>query len=230
MSSEGPKHIVVSQFARVAKALGHEHRLELLELLAQGERSVEALAERCNLPIANVSQHLQHLRRAGLVTGRRDGKYVRYRLPGGEVITLLGALRHVAEKNLAEVREVVGSYFHARDSLEPVPMDELTQRLRDGLVTVVDVRPEDEFAHGHVPGAISIPLEELEQRLGDLPEDREIVAYCRGPYCVLAFEAVALLRRQGRRARRMKDGFPEWLAAGHPVEVRVQETTGGGAF
>ena len=224
MSSEGPKHILMGQFARVAKALGHQHRLELLELLAQGERSVEALAEHCGLPIANVSQHLQHLRRAGLVVGRRDGKYVRYRLSGSEVVTLLSALRHVAERNLAEVRELVGSYFHDRGSLEPVAMDDLMQRLRDGGVTVIDVRPEDEFTQGHLPGAINIPLVELEARLQELPKDREIIAYCRGPYCLLAFEAVARLRREGRQARRMEDGFPEWLAAGRPVEATTRST------
>jgi ArsR family transcriptional regulator len=224
MSIESPKYLVMSQFARVAKALSHEHRLELLELLAQGERSVEVLAERCGLPVANVSQHLQHLRRGGLIVGRRDGKYIRYRISGSEVVTLLGTLRCVAERNLAEVREVVGGYFHGRDSLEPVSMGDLMQRLRDGLVTVIDVRPEDEFAGGHVPGALNIPLEELEAQLKELPEDREIIAYCRGPYCMLAFEAVTRLRREGRQARRMKDGFPEWLAAGHPVESELKVT------
>lgn len=219
MSSDTPKHQVMRQFARVAKALGSEHRLELLELLAQGESSVEALANQCGLPIANASQHLQHLRRAGLVQGRRDGKYIRYRLSGNEVISAIGAVRLIAERNLAEVREVRSSYFNELDGLEPVPMDELMQRLQGGLATVIDVRPEDEFIQGHVPGAINIPFDELEQRLKDLPDGQEIFAYCRGPYCMLAFEAVALLRQQGRLARRMEDGFPEWHERGNPVAL-----------
>jgi rhodanese-related sulfurtransferase/biotin operon repressor len=219
MSTQNPKHEVMSLFARVAKALAHEHRLELLEQLAQGGRSVEALAASCDLPLANVSQHLQHLRRAGLVVGRRDGKYVRYRISGSDVVTLQSVLRSVAERHLAEVRDVVGTYFHARDELEPVAMDELLERARDGLVTVIDVRPQDEFAQGHVPGALNIPLEELERHLQTLPRDTEIVAYCRGPYCLLAYEAVARLRREGLRARRMEEGFPEWRAAGRPVEA-----------
>ena len=224
MSSKGPNHLLMQQFARVAKALGHEHRLQLLELLAQGERSVEALSTLCDLPVANVSQHLQHLRRAGLVIGQRDGKYIRYRLAGGEVVTLLGALRHVAERHVDEVRELVDRYFQDRDSLEPVPMAVLAQRLQAGEVTVIDVRPADEFAQGHVPGAINIPLDQLAGHIDDLPAGREIVAYCRGPYCMLAFDAVALLRRRGRPARRMEDGFPEWRAAGRPVATRAELT------
>jgi ArsR family transcriptional regulator len=217
VSSDNPKRAVLTQFARVAKALGHGHRLELLELLAQGQCSVETLAERAALPLANVSQHLQHLRRAGLVTAQRDGRHIRYRLSGGEVVTLIGALRQVAERHLAEVREAVSRFYRERDTLEPVAMEDLVQRLRDGLTTVIDVRPEEEFAQGHVPGALNIPLGELERRLAELPENREIVAYCRGPYCMLALEAVALLRRRGRRARRLAQGFPEWRAAGRPV-------------
>lgn len=216
--SSTPKHELMIQFARVAKALAHEHRLEILECLAQGQRSVEALAERCGLPIANMSQHLQHLRRAGLVTTSREGKYVFYRLADDEVIMLLSSLQRVAERNLAEVQQIVDQFLHRRDSLEPIIAEELLQRLQEASVTLLDVRPADEFAQGHLPGAINIPLAELESRLQDLPADREVVAYCRGPYCVLAFEAVALMRKKGLFARRLEAGFPEWKAAGLPTQ------------
>jgi ArsR family transcriptional regulator len=217
MSSEGPKQVLYGHFAEVAKALGHSHRLEILELLAQGERSVEALAERAGLSIANASQHLRLMRQAGLLASRRDGKRILYRLSDPAVLDLTAALRRVGERNLAQVREVVGGYFHERDALEPVSRKELARRLKDGLVTVLDVRPEDEFAAGHLPHALNIPLRELARRLRDLPKSREVVAYCRGPYCVLAFEAVALLRKHGFKVRRLEDGYPEWKAAGLPV-------------
>ena len=217
MSSEGPKQVLYGHFAEVAKALGHGHRLEILELLAQGERSVEALAERAGLSIANASQHLRLMRQAGLLASRRDGKRILYRLSDPAVLDLAAALRRVGERNLAEVREVVGGYFHERDALDPVSRKELARRLKDGLATVLDVRPEDEFAAGHLPHALNIPLRELKRRLRDLPRNREIVAYCRGPYCILAFEAVALLRKRGFKVRRLEDGFPEWKAAGLPV-------------
>jgi rhodanese-related sulfurtransferase/DNA-binding transcriptional ArsR family regulator len=217
MSSEGPKQVLYGHFAEVAKALGHGHRLEILELLAQGERSVEALAERAGLSIANASQHLRLMRQAGLLASRRDGKRILYRLSDPAVLDLAAALRRVGERNLAQVREVVGGYFHERDALEPVSRKELARRLKDGLVTVLDVRPEDEFAAGHLPHAVNIPLRELARRLRDLPKNREVVAYCRGPYCVLAFEAVALLRKHGFKVRRLEDGYPEWRAAGLPV-------------
>jgi len=217
VSSEGPKQVLYGHFAEVAKALGHGHRLEILELLAQGERSVEALAERAGLSIANASQHLRLMRQAGLLASRRDGKRILYRLSDPAVLDLAAALRRVGERNLAEVREVVGGYFHERDALDPVSRKELARRLKDGLATVLDVRPEDEFAAGHLPHAVNIPLRELKRRLRDLPRNREIVAYCRGPYCILAFEAVALLRKRGFKVRRLEDGFPEWKAAGLPV-------------
>ncbi len=223
MSSESPKQRLYTQFAEVAKALGHGHRLEILELLAQGERSVEALAERAGLSVANASQHLRLMRRAGLLASRRDGKRIFYRLSDPAVLDLGAGLRRVAERNLAEVREVVAGYFHQRDALEPVSREELTLRLKGGLVTVLDVRPEDEFAAGHLPQAVNIPLRDLPRRLRDLPKNRDVVAYCRGPYCVLAFEAAALLRKHGFKVRRLQDGYPEWKAAGLPV---VQ---GGGA-
>lgn len=217
MSSQGPKQLLYAQFAEVAKALGHAHRLEILELLAQGERSVESLAERARLSVANASQHLRLMRRAGLLASRRDGKHILYRLSDPAVLALVGALHRVGERTLAEVREVVGGYFQQRDAMEPVSRKDLVQRLKDGLVTVLDVRPADEFAAGHLPDAINIPLRELRRRLRALPKDREIVAYCRGPYCVLAFEAAALLRRHGFKVRRLEDGFPEWKAAGLPT-------------
>ena len=216
MSSENPKRALFAGLADVAKALGSGHRLEIVELLAQGERSVEAVAERMGLPIANTSQHLQVMRRAGLLTARRAGKRVLYRLSDPSVLGLTAALRVVAERQSAEVRDVIGSYFRKRDGLEPVSRRELVRRLKDRVVTVLDVRPEDEYAAGHVPEAVNIPLRELARRLRELPRNREIVAYCRGPYCVLAFEAVALLRERGFKVRRLEDGFPEWKAAGLP--------------
>lgn len=217
MSSQGPKQALFAQFAVVAKTLGHAHRLELLEQLAQGERSVEVLAQSTALSVANASQHLQHMRRAGLVTTRREGKFIYYRLADDAVLDLLAALRQVAERNLAEVDRLVRGYFHDRDNLEPVTREDLLRRLREGAVTVLDVRPEDEFALGHLPGALNIPLRALKARLSDLNPSQEIVAYCRGPYCVLSYEAVAALRARGFKVRRLEDGLPEWRAAGLPV-------------
>ncbi len=217
MSSENPKRALFAGFAEVAKALGNGHRLEILELLAQGERSVEALAERIGLPVANASQHLRIMRRTGLLTSRRDGKRVFYRLSDPSVLDLTASLRRVAERNFAEVREVIAGYFQRRDALEPVSRTELVRRLKDGLVTVLDVRPQDEYAAGHLPKAVNIPLRDLARRLRDIPKSREVVAYCRGPYCVLAFEAVALLRRHGFKVRRLQDGYPEWKSAGLPT-------------
>jgi rhodanese-related sulfurtransferase/biotin operon repressor len=218
-STLNPKRALYAQFAIVAKAIAHEHRLELLELVAQGERSVEALAERSGLSIANVSQHLQNLRRAGLVASRRQAKFVLYRLADEAVLTMLAALQKVAERNVGEVERILRSYFHARDELEPVSRAELTQRMKKGLVTVIDVRPEDEFALGHIPGARNIPLSQLKRYLSKLDRKTEVVAYCRGPYCVMSFEAVAQLRKLGFNARRLEDGLPEWKAAGFPVQT-----------
>jgi ArsR family transcriptional regulator len=219
MSSVSPKQHVFASLAQIAQALGHAHRLELLEHLGQGERGVEDLAARANLTLANTSRHLQLLRRAALVVGRRDGKRVYYRLAGDDVVVgLLDALSRVGERNSAEIARVMASYFRARDDLEAVSREELLDHLRSGAVTILDVRPEDEFAHGHLPAALNVPLARLECRLAELPPDREIVAYCRGPWCVLSFEAVALLRRRGYRVRRLEDGFPEWKVAGLPVE------------
>jgi rhodanese-related sulfurtransferase/DNA-binding MarR family transcriptional regulator len=220
MSSPGPKQHVFESLAEIARALGHAHRLELLEHLGQGEHSVEHLAERTGLTLANASRHLQLLRRAGLVVGRRNGKRVYYRLAEEDAaVRLLHALSAFGERSSAEIARVVASYFHARDALEPVSRVELLDRLRCGAVTLLDVRPEDEFAQGHLPGALNVPLAQLAQRLAELPPGREVVAYCRGPWCVLSFEAVAMLRGQGYRVRRLEDGLPEWKAAGLPVET-----------
>jgi rhodanese-related sulfurtransferase len=190
-----------------------------VEQLAQGERSVEVLAQRTGLSIANASQHLARLRRAGLIANRRDGKFVHYRLADDAVLDVLGALRRIAERNVAEVERVVRSYFDQRDSLEAVSRQELVARARTRLVTILDVRPEDEFALGHLPGALNIPLRELEGRLAEINPEHEIVAYCRGPYCVLSYEAVAQLRARGFKVRRLEDGLPEWRAAGLPIVV-----------
>ena len=214
----GPKQQLYLQFAEMAKALGHAHRLEILELLAQGERSVESLAERAGLSIGNASQHLRLMRQAGLLVSRRDGKRILYRLSDPAVLDLTAALHRLAERNLGEVKSVLAGYFNQRDSMEPVSRKELSRRLRDGLVTVLDVRPPDEFAAGHLPNAVNIPLRDLTRRVGKLPKKQEVVAYCRGPYCVLAFEAVAMLRSRGFEARRLEDGYPQWEAAGLPVE------------
>jgi ArsR family transcriptional regulator len=217
-SALSPKRALYAQFAIVAKAMAHENRLELLELVAQGERSVEDLAERSGISVANASQHLQHLRRAGLVAARRQAKFVLYRLADEAVLSMLAAMQKVAERNLGEVERILRSYFHERDALEPVSRAELTQRMKKGLVTIIDVRPADEFALGHVTGARNIPLSELKRHLSKLDRKTEIVAYCRGPYCVLSFEAVAQLRKLGFKARRLEDGLPEWRAAGLPVQ------------
>lgn len=220
MSSIGPKQAIFASLAEVAQALGHAHRLELLEHLAQGERSVEGLAARAGLNFANASRHLQILRRARLVEAQRHGKHVLYRLAGdAQVVELMKALGRVGERNVAEVNRVMTDYFHARDALEAVSREDLVSRLHDGLVTVLDVRPEDEFALGHLPGALNIPLAELDRRLAELPANREVIAYCRGPYCVLSFEAVAALRMRGYVVHRLEDGYPEWRAAGLPVEA-----------
>ena len=226
MSTGNFKHDLFSQFARVAKAMSNANRLELLEFLAQGERSVEALSEVSGLTVANTSQHLQNLRQAGLVTSRKQGQKVFYQISGEDVTGLLGSLRDVAERHLSDVEQLVKSYLTIKDSLEPIPAPELLQRARDGLVTVLDVRPAEEFDAGHLPNAINIPLGELEAKLDELDPEHEIVAYCRGPHCILAFEAVARLREKGMNARRLEGGLPEWQLAGLPVENIDQETGG----
>src|SRR5258708_29448342 len=202
-----PKTEIFEQFAELARVLGHGNRLELLEHAAQGERSVERLAKLTGLSLANASQHLQVLRRAGFVRSRRDGKRILYRLGDGPVIELLGALRRYAEHSRAEVRGIVAAYFNKRDSLEPVSREALLERLDDGSVLLLDVRPEDEFALGHLPGALNIPFADLERRLDELPKDAQIVAYCRGPYCVLSFEAVLAVRAKRDDIPTLRGGF-----------------------
>ena len=217
--SSNPKRAMYAQFAAVAKAIGHQHRLELLELVAQGERSVERLAECTGLSVANVSQHLQHLRRAGLVTPRRQAKFILYGLADPAVLDLVAALHDVAERNVREVDRILRSYFHERDAMEAISRSELLRRMKDKTVQVLDVRPEDEFALGHVPGARNVPINQLKRYLSKLDRRTEIVAYCRGRYCVMSFEAVAQLRDRGFKARRLEDGLPEWKAAGLPVAI-----------
>lgn len=218
MSSDNVKHALFTQFARIAKAMGNAYRLELIEYLAQGERSVEALARVSGLSVANASQHLQQLKQTGLVTSRKEGQRVIYRLSGDDVVSLLENLRQVADRHLAEIGRLVETYLHTKDEMEPIPATELVKRIKRGEVTLLDVRPEEEYAAGHLPGAVNVPLSQLETHLDGLPQETEIVAYCRGPYCVLSYDAVAELRRRGYRARRLQDGYPEWRGAGLPVE------------
>jgi rhodanese-related sulfurtransferase/biotin operon repressor len=216
-SPPSPKRDLFQQLARIGTALSSGTRLEFLELLAQGERSVEQLATLTGVSVANTSQHLQKLRQAGLVVGRKAGQYVYYRLAGDEVVRLFAALGQVGEAYVAEVDRIVRLYLASKDELEPVPAKELLDRARKGLVTVLDVRPPEEFAAGHVPGAVNIPIHELEKRLGELPRRKEIIAYCRGPYCLMSYDAVELLRKRGLKARRLEDGLPEWRLAGLPI-------------
>lgn len=217
MSSSNFKHSLFTQFARVGKALSSANRLELLEFIAQGERTVDVLASVAGLSVANTSQHLQQLRQAGLLTARKEGQHVYYRLAGDDVLVLLNNLRQFAEQHLADVERLVNSFLTVKDGLEPIPADELLQRVRDGLVTVLDVRPREEYNAGHLTGAVNVPLAELEQHLDQLETDKEVVAYCRGPHCVLAFDAVARLRERGFKARRLETGYPEWKVAGLPI-------------
>jgi rhodanese-related sulfurtransferase/predicted transcriptional regulator len=216
----GFKQELFSQFARVGKALSNGNRLELLEFLAQGERSVDDLAKVSGLSVGNTSQHLKLLRQAGLVTSRKEGLKVHYSVTGDDVISLLDSMRGVAQRHIADVQQLVNSFLTVKDDLEPIPREELIRRVKDDLVTVLDVRPAEEFAAGHVPGAVNVPLDELEMYLDNLEAKHEIVAYCRGPHCVLAFDAVAKARDKGLTARRLEDGFPEWKLAGLPVEMR----------
>jgi rhodanese-related sulfurtransferase len=218
MADRAAKTALFDAFARAAKALASGRRIELLDVLANGERTVEALAREVGLSVANTSQHLQVLRQAGLVAGRRQGTSIFYRLAAPEVFQLWQALRTLAASRLADVERLAAAYLGDRDELEPVTREELARRLDDGDdLVVLDVRPAAEYAAGHLPGAVSIPVGELRRRLAELPADREIVAYCRGPYCAFAHEAVTLLREDGVSARRLEDGLPEWAAAGLAV-------------
>jgi rhodanese-related sulfurtransferase/DNA-binding transcriptional ArsR family regulator len=212
------KDRLYAQFARVGKALGSPHRLELLELLGQGERSVDSLAGELGASIANVSQHLQALRQAALVDSRKQGQFVHYRLADPAISDLCRALRTVSERRLAELDRLVRDHFGDRSG-EPVSMQELLKRARSAEVVILDARPANEYEAGHIAGAISVPVADLRRRLKELPKNKEYVAYCRGPYCVYADQVVELLQAKGRRARRLLEGFPEWRAAGLPVET-----------
>ena len=217
-SPVNPKREIFASLARIGTALSSSVRLDLIELLAQGERSVDELARLTGTSVANTSQHLQKLKQAGLIVGRKDAQFVRYRLAGDEVVALFRALGIAGQAYLADVDRIVRTYLDAKDELEPVPAGDLLERARKGLVTVLDVRPPQEFAAGHVPGAVNIPVHELERRLAELPRRREVVAYCRGPFCLMSFDAVQLLRAKGLKARRLQDGMPEWQLAGLPTE------------
>lgn len=221
MSTKNIKKELFEQLARLGKALSNGNRLELLEFLAQGERSVDSLAKVSGLTVANASQHLRQLHQAGLVTTRKEGLFVYYQLADEVVIDLLSLLRKIAENNLAEVDRLIRTYLAAKDNLEPVSADDLRQRAHEDMITVLDVRPVEEFSAGHLPGAINIPLHDLEKRLQELSPDQEIVAYCRGPYCMLAFDAVSKLRKKGYQARRLENGYPEWKREGLPVETSI---------
>jgi DNA-binding transcriptional ArsR family regulator/rhodanese-related sulfurtransferase len=211
------KDLLYGQLARLGKALSSPHRLEMLELLAQGERTVDSLATEIGLSLANASQHLQALRQAALVESRRDGLFVHYRLADPDVFELSKVVRAVAEKRLAELDRLVHEHFGSRADVEPVPMDELLKRARSKQVVILDTRPASEYVAGHIAGAISIPVDDLQRRLKELTKSKDYVAYCRGPYCIYADRAVEMLRASGRRARRLVEGFPEWRSAGFPV-------------
>ena len=211
------KDRLYGQLARLGKALSNPHRLEMLELLAQGERTVDSLATEIGLSLANASQHLQALRQAALVEGRKDGLFVYYRLADPNVFELSKVIRTVAERRLAELDRLVHDHFGNRAGAEPVAMDELLKRARSRQVVILDTRPASEYIAGHIPGALSIPVDELQQRLKELTKGKDYVAYCRGPYCIYADRAVEILLAKGRRARRLVAGFPEWRSAGLPV-------------
>jgi len=212
------KDRLFEQFARVGKALANPRRLEIVDLLAQGERTVEEIAMETSMSVASASQHLQALKAARMVEVRREGLYMHYRLADEDVFRTWQAVRDLAESRLAEVDRMVEAYLEDREALEAVDAIELMERLSDEGVVVLDVRPEEEYRAGHILGAISVPVDALESAVQTLPRDREIVAYCRGPYCVFSDEAVAFLRARGYRARRLREGLPDWRAAGMPVE------------
>lgn len=217
------KNGLYAQFARVGKALSSPHRLEVLELLGQSERTVESLAGELGASVANVSQHLQALRQAALVESRKQGLFVHYRLADPAISDLLRALRTVSERRLADLDRLVRDHFGDRSSAEPVSMQELLRRTRSGDTVILDTRPVTEYEAGHIAGAISVPVADLRRRLRELPRDKQFVAYCRGPYCVYADQAVQFLQSKGRRATRLREGFPEWRSAGFPVEVSVTD-------
>jgi rhodanese-related sulfurtransferase/DNA-binding transcriptional ArsR family regulator len=211
------KDPLYAQFARIGHAVASPKRIELLDLLAQGEKTVDQLVEQSATPLKNTSAHLRVLRQTRLVETRRDGTHVYYRLASDDVSRFVRDLQMLGRSRLAEVEHATNMYIDGRDALEPVTLKELRRRLREGDVTVIDVRPVDEYQAGHIPGALSIPVNQLKRRLPEIPKGREVVAYCRGPYCVYSVEAVEILRKHGYKARRTGDGLPEWRASGLPV-------------
>jgi len=211
------KDRLYGQLARLGKALSNPHRLEILELLAQGERTVESLATEMELSLANTSQHLQTLKQAALVESRKDGLFVHYRLADPDVFELSKVIRSVAERRLADFERLVQEHFGDRCDAQPVALDELLKRARSKRVVILDTRPASEYLAGHIAGAISVPVDNLHRRLKELPRGKQYVAYCRGPYCIYADRAVDILRANGRRAQRLIEGFPEWRSAGFPV-------------
>jgi len=212
------KDLVFEEFAKITQAFSAPKRLEIIDVLAQGERDVESLSKQVSMTVANTSRHLQILKNARLVDSRREGVHIFYRLADDDVLNCWLKLRSLAEKRSSEIREITRMFFEQRDALQPISKEELLQRLQNEEVIVVDVRPPEEYQKAHIPGAISIPLSELKNKLSDLPQDRQIVAYCRGPYCVLSVEAMIILRNAGFQALRLKEGLPEWKVAGLPVE------------
>lgn len=219
MSSDSPKKALFQEFAEVAKALAHGVRLEILDYLAQADRNVETLASLTNVSVASASQHLQKLKHAGLLVATKDGKQVIYSLKDELAVDLLETLQRYAERNTAEVQQVISGYFNDRDSMEPVSKEDLLARVAEGAAIALDVRPAEEFEVGHLKGAINIPLADLEAHLADLPSNMEIIAYCRGPYCVMSYEAVATLREKGYTVFRLDSGYPDWKASGLPVTI-----------
>lgn len=219
------KDAIYEQFARIGKAVASPKRLELLDLLCQGPRTVEVLAKQTDQSVANVSAHLQVLRAARLLEGEKGGLYVTYRLADEQVCTFFQALRRLSESRLVEIEHITRAFLEERDALEPIDRDALVKKVKRGEVTVLDVRPPEEYEAGHIPGAASIPLSDLKKKVSSIPKSREVVAYCRGPYCVLAVEAVKLLRARGFKAVRLDEGIPEWKARGLPVEVSPSEGT-----
>lgn len=213
------KNAIYEELSRIGKSVASPARLELLDLLCQGPRTVEALANQAGLSVANASQHLRTLRAARLVRADKDGLYVTYRIADDQVCSFFLALRSLAEDRLAEIEQIVRQFMEDREPMEPLEKRRLLERVRQGEVTVLDVRPREEYIAGHIPGAVSVPLDELEGYLADLSSDEEIVAYCRGPYCVLAVQAVEILRAKGFRAVRLEDGVPDWRRRGFPVET-----------
>jgi rhodanese-related sulfurtransferase len=219
MSHREFKDALYAQFARIGHALSSPKRIEILDLLGQGPKTVEELAEATATPLKNTSAHLRVLRQARLVETRKEGTYVFYRHANGPVELFLRALQGLGRERLAEVEQVTNQFLHSQDDLQPVTLTELRRRLRDGSATVIDVRPRSEYAAGHVPGALSVPVDELKRRMKDLPKSREVLAYCRGPYCVFSLDAVKVLRKHGYRARRTDEGLPGWRVAGLPVAI-----------